>query len=70
MAKAKSFEQSMEELETIVSALEKGDCPLDEAVALFEKGVKLAKECHAVLDSAEQKIKILTESNDPETEDD
>ena len=68
MAKVKSFEESMAELENIVAALEKGDCSLDDAVALFEKGVKLAKECHTVLDNAEQKIKILTETNEPEGE--
>lgn len=66
MAKAKSFEESIEELETIVAKLEKGDCPLDEAVELFEKGVKLSKECHKTLDSAEQKIKILTENDAPD----
>lgn len=66
MAKAKSFEESIEELENIVAKLEKGDCPLDEAVELFEKGVKLSKECHKTLDSAEQKIKILTENDAPD----
>ena len=68
MAKAKSFEESIKELENIVAVLEKGDCPLDEAVELFEKGVKLSKECHITLDNAEQKIKILTESDAPEKE--
>ena len=63
MPKTKSFEESMEELESIVTALEKGDCPLDEAVKLFEKGVQLSNECHKTLDSAEQKIKILTEND-------
>ena len=58
--------ESIEELETIVAKLEKGDCPLDEAVELFEKGVKLSKECHKTLDSAEQKIKILTENDAPD----
>ena len=63
MAKNKSFEESITELENIVAALEKGDCPLDEAVELFEKGIKLSKECHKTLDNAEQKIKILTEND-------
>ncbi len=63
MANKKTFEDSMKELETIVSALEKGDCPLDEAVKLFEKGVKISGECHKELDEAEQKIKILTENS-------
>ena len=66
MAKVKSFEESMKELETIVSALEKGECPLDEAVKLFEKGVKISNECHKTLNEAEQKIKILTETDSEE----
>lgn len=61
MAKTKTFEESMEELEKIVEKLEKGDCPLDEAVKLFEQGIKISNECNSVLDNAEQKIKILTE---------
>lgn len=68
MAKTKTFEDSMKELETIVEALEKGDCPLDDAVKLFEKGVKISNECHKELDAAEQKIKILTENSNGEDE--
>ena len=63
MAKTNTFEQSMEELEKVVSTLEKGECSLDEAVKLFEKGVKLSNECNEALDKVEQKIKILTEEN-------
>ncbi len=66
MAKSNTFEQSMEELEKIVSTLEEGECSLDDAVKLFEKGVKISNECNAALDKAEQKIKILTESDVPE----
>jgi len=66
MAKGKSFEASIEELEKIVEALEKGECNLDDAVKLFENGVKLSKECHEALDKAEQKIKILTEDDTPD----
>lgn len=62
MAKNKTFEESMEELESIVKTLENGECSLEDAVKLFEKGVKLSNDCHKVLDDAEQKIKILTES--------
>lgn len=65
MAKSKTFEESIEELENIVATLEKGDCPLEEAVKLFERGVKLSTECHNTLDNAEQKIKILTENDAP-----
>jgi len=63
MAAKKTFEESMNELEEIVKTLEKGDCPLDEAVKLFEKGVKISNECHKRLEDAEQKIKILTETD-------
>lgn len=63
MATKKTFEDSINELEEIVDKLEKGDCPLDEAVKLFEKGVKISNECHKTLNEAEQKIKILTEAD-------
>ncbi len=61
MAKEKTFEESIKELEEIVSLLESGDAPLDEAVSLFEKGVKLSAKCHDTLEKAEQKIRLLTE---------
>ena len=64
MANKKTFEESLTELEEIVEKLEKGDCPLDEAVKLFEKGVKLSRDCHKTLSDAEQKIKILTETEE------
>ena len=42
------FEQSMARLEEIVGLLERGDAPLDEAMALFEEGAKLMRECTKV----------------------
>ncbi len=57
--KQKSFESSLEELEKIVAALEDGDRPLEEALELFEKGVKLSRECQKRLDEAERKIQVL-----------
>lgn len=64
MPKAKTFEESITELEQIVTLLESGDAPLDEAVALFEKGMKLSAKCHYQLDKAEQKVKLLTENEE------
>ncbi len=64
MAKAKTFEESITELEEIVKTLENGDTPLDNAIALFEKGMKLSAKCHEQLEKATQKIKILTEGED------
>ena len=63
MAKNKTFEESIEQLENIVKTLEGGECSLEDAVKLFEEGVKISNDCHKVLDSAEQKIRILTESD-------
>ena len=68
MPKTKTFEESVAELEQIVSLLESGDAPLDEAVALFEKGMKLSAKCHDQLDKAEQKVKLLTENDDGEVQ--
>ena len=53
------FEASLEELEEIVSQLEAGDKPLDESLALYEKGVAALKRCHIVLDKAEKRIRLL-----------
>lgn len=54
------FEASMSRLEEIVSLLERGDAPLEQAMAMFEEGAKLLRECTAQLDSAEQKVILLT----------
>ena len=51
----KNFEQSMQELETIVTQLEKGDLNLDESVKKFEEGMKIAKQCNSMLEKAEEK---------------
>ena len=53
---AKGFEESIMELETIVEKLEKGDVSLDEALKLFESGIKLSKSCQKMLDNAEKKV--------------
>ena len=62
------FEQSMARLEEIVGLLERGDAPLDEAMALFEEGAKLMRECTKRLDQAEQKVTLLTAGPDGQPE--
>ena len=62
----KTFEESMTELEDIVTKLEAGDITLDASLELFEKGIKLAKTCQKKLDDAEKKVKILTTNEDGE----
>lgn len=54
-----NFENQLEELEAIVDQLEDGDLPLDEALKIFEKGVKLSRQCQKHLADAEQKVTIL-----------
>lgn len=58
--KNSTFEENILRLEEIINLLEKGDASLDECINLFEDGVKLSKECMEMLDKAEQKIKLLT----------
>lgn len=53
------FEKSIKELEEIVNKLETGEATLSESLELFEKGIKLAKECNKMLDDAEKKVSVL-----------
>jgi len=64
MSSEKSFEASLDELEKIVKQLEAGDLPLEASLELFEKGVRLARDCQKRLDEAERKVEILLRSND------
>jgi len=54
-----SFEKALADLEQAVAKLEKGGIPLTESLALFEKGVKLARFLREELDKAERKVEIL-----------
>lgn len=56
-----SFEEAYAELEQIIARLESGELPLDESVALFERGRKLSEHCQALLDKAELRIQQLTD---------
>lgn len=58
-----SFEEELLELESIVEKLEKGQLSLDESLLLFEKGIKLVRECNDKLKSAQQKVEQLIEEN-------
>ena len=53
------FEQSLSELETLVQKLEQGDVPLEEALATFERGVALTRQCQTALRTAQQKVEVL-----------
>lgn len=58
--KAESFEKSLESLEELVRELEAGDKGLDESLALFEKGVVLAKDLSKRLEDAKTKVEALS----------
>lgn len=55
-----SFEQALAELERIVRVLEDGQTSLEEALSRYEAGVGLLKKCYAQLGTAEQRIVMLT----------
>ena len=63
-----SFESSMKELEEIVKKLEGGEIELNEAMALFEKGVGLTRECGELLNNAKQRVSELIKSAGGENE--
>jgi exodeoxyribonuclease VII small subunit len=54
-----SFEDVLAELERRVKRLEAGEIPLEEALALYEEGVELARACHERLEVAEQRVAQL-----------
>ncbi|SES95550.1 exodeoxyribonuclease VII small subunit [Thalassotalea agarivorans] len=58
-----SFETALSSLENIVQQLEKGDLPLEQAMALFEQGLALSKTTQQTLQQAEQKIKVLMDKH-------
>ncbi len=51
-----SFEEAFKELDTIVMKLEGGELPLENALALFERGQELASHCNELLEKAELKL--------------
>ena len=57
----KDFEAAIAELEGVVRKLEEGDMPLEQSLALYERGVQLSRFCHARLEEAERRIEILNE---------
>lgn len=54
------FEASLERLEEIVRRLDSGNDGLEASLKLYEEGIKLVRECTETLDSAEQKVKLLS----------
>ena len=60
----KSFEASMQRLEQIVRAMERGDVPLEESLKLFQEGTQLVQTCTKLLDDAQLQIKKVMTAAD------
>lgn len=65
-AKKLKFEEAMQQLEEIVTNLERGDVPLEEALDQFQKGVSLSKFCKETLQNAEQTLTKIVDENGKE----
>ena len=66
-----TFEQSMQRLEQIVRAMERGDVALEESLKLFQEGTELVRNCNQLLDEAQLQVKkIMTASDGSPVEED
>ncbi|SFS93093.1 exodeoxyribonuclease VII small subunit [Marininema halotolerans] len=57
------FEVAMEQLEEVVDQLENGEVPLEEAIRLFERGMRLARLCGTKLEHLESQVEMLVQEN-------
>ena len=62
-----SFEDSLSELEKIVTDLEHGDVSLDDALKQFERGIKLVRNSQNKLENAQQKVAVLMQEEGVDT---
>jgi exodeoxyribonuclease VII small subunit len=58
-----SIEQAMERLENLVREMESGQLPLEQLIASYEEGVKLASQCQEKLDAAAKRIQIISKNS-------
>ncbi|WP_249630356.1 exodeoxyribonuclease VII small subunit [Streptococcus uberis] len=68
MATKKTFEERLQELEAIVSKLESGEVPLEEAIAEFQKGMILSKDLQKTLQNAEKTLVKVMQADGSEIE--
>ena len=59
-----NFNKGLSKLEEIINKMDSGDLSLEESLKYFEEGVKIHRQCHAALKDAEQRITILSESDE------
>ena len=63
MSRKFDFNKGLSELEEIIGKMESGDLSLEQSLKYFEKGIKLHRQCHGALSSAEQRISVLIEED-------
>ncbi|CAM2998759.1 exodeoxyribonuclease VII small subunit [Streptococcus agalactiae LMG 14747] len=66
--KQKTFEENLNDLETIVAQLEGGDVPLEKAIEQFQKGMTLSKELQKTLQDAEKTLVKVMQPDGSEVE--
>ncbi len=64
MSEPIDFEATLAELEALVEKMESGSLTLEESLVAFERGVKLTRACQSALESAELRVKALSEDGD------
>lgn len=62
-SQSRSFEEALNELESIIAQMETGNMPLKDSLAAYRKGIALLRECQEVLNAAEQQIKVLQDDS-------
>ena len=67
MAEEMNFDTALKELEEIVSKLEQGDVPLEEALDQFQEGIKLSRLCKKTLQEAEETMTKIVDENGKES---
>lgn len=58
-----AFEQSLTELEQLVAQMELGEQSLDDSLAAYERGIALYRQCQTALETAEQRVTLVSQSN-------
>lgn len=62
-----NFEETLAELEKLITNLEQGDLSLDESLSGFKHGIELTRQCQAALDNAQQTVELLTKNQDEDS---
>ena len=64
------FEQSLDELESLVAKMEQGEQSLDDSLKSFERGIALYRNCQSALEQAELRVKLLSDPQHPDDAED